>query len=350
MLSFGNYKYEMRAAIHNPYLDTLGGGERYTLSVCSVLLSRGYSVDLEWKDKSIVKKLGDRFGLKLDGVNVVDDIRRGDGYDFCFWISDGSIPTLRGRRNILHFQVPFHDVNGKSLLNRMKLFRINKIVCNSLFTKRVIDKEFGVESVVVYPPIDVSDFKPKRKENLIIFVGRFSHLLQSKGQEVLINAFKKFSEHGDNWRLVLAGGIEVGVGDFLKKLEDASVGYPIEIVKSPTFGELKDLYGRAKFYWSASGFGINAKKFPERLEHFGITVVEAMSAGVVPFVFNEGGASEIIDDGRDGILWKSTSELIRKAKLLSNDKKLTRQISKLARQKANQFSYDKFEKEISSLL
>lgn len=339
----------MKAAIHNPYLDTLGGGERYTLSVCSTLLKKGYSVDLEWKDKSIVKKLEDRFGLKLKGLNVVDDIKRGDGYDFCFWVSDGSIPILRSRRNILHFQVPFHDVNGKSLLNKMKLFRINKIVCNSVFTKNVIDKEFGVESVVVYPPVDTLSFKPKRKENLIIFVGRFSNLLQSKGQEVLIDAFKKFLSKNSGWRLILAGGVEVGAKDFIKKIEEQSTNYPIEIIKSPSFKQLKDVYGKARFYWSASGFGVNAKKFPEKLEHFGITVVEAMSAGAIPFVFNKGGASEIIDDGKNGFLWKDTTELVRKTKLLSKDKKLAKKISMLARQKANQFSYEKFEKEISSL-
>lgn len=340
----------MKAAIHNPYLDTLGGGERYTLSICRVLLEHGYEVDLEWKDKKIIKKLGSRFGLKLGRISVVDDVRRGDGYDFCFWVSDGSIPTLRSRRNILHFQVPFHDVNGRSLLNKMKLFRINKIVCNSNFTKKIIDKEFGVESVVIYPPVDVYSFKPKRKENLIIFIGRFSRLLQSKGQDILIKAFKSFSEQNKDWKLVLAGGVEVGVGSFLEDLKRESNGYPIEIVKSPTFNQLKDLYGRAKFYWSASGFGININKYPERLEHFGITTVEAMSAGVVPFVFDAGGASEVIDSGKNGILWKSTSELIRKSKFFSSEKKLTRQLSKLARQKATQFSYDKFEKETSSLL
>ncbi len=350
MLSFGNYKYEMRAAIHNPYLDTLGGGERYTLGIARVLLAHGFKVDLEWNSSGILQKLGDRFGLKLNNVNVINDIKRGDGYDLCFWVSDGSIPVLKGRRNILHFQVPFHDVNGKSLINRMKLFRINKIVCNSRFTKNVIDKEFGVESVVVYPPVDISSFKAKRKDNLIISIGRFSHLLQSKGQEVLIDAFKKFSEQAGDWKLVLAGGTEVGAGDFLKKLEEKSKGYPIEIIKSPSFNTLKDLYGRAKFYWSASGFGVNGNIHPERLEHFGIAVVEAMSAGAVPFVFNGGGSPEIIDNGENGFLWKGTSELIRKARSLSGNKKEIRRISQLARQRAVQFSYDKFEKEISSLL
>ena len=153
----------MKAAIHNPYLDTLGGGERYTLSFAKVLSDNGWDVDLEWKNENIRKKLESRFGINLSKINIASDIKKGDGHDLCFWVSDGSIPTLKARKNILHFQVPFHNIGGNSLLNKMKLFRIDNIVCNSAFTKNVIDREYGVESVVLYPPVSVSDFKSKRK-------------------------------------------------------------------------------------------------------------------------------------------------------------------------------------------
>ena len=112
----------MRASIHNPYLDSLGGGERYTLTVAKVLLGNGYKVDLEWSDSKILNKIEKRFDLDLTGVKVIKDINRGDGYDVCFWLSDGSIPLLRARNNILHFQFPFTNVGGgagrNSLSNR----------------------------------------------------------------------------------------------------------------------------------------------------------------------------------------------------------------------------------------
>jgi len=98
----------MRAAIYNPYLDTLGGGERYTMGMARVLVSKGYRVDIEWKESSIKEQLEKRFGIDLSGVNVAGSINRGDGYDVCFWVSDGSIPILRARKNFLHFQVPFN--------------------------------------------------------------------------------------------------------------------------------------------------------------------------------------------------------------------------------------------------
>ncbi len=341
----------MRAAIHNPYLDTLGGGERYTLSFARVLQSSGWKVDIAWNDPKIKSLLEERFGMDLGGIGIVDDIKRGDGYDLCFWVCDGSIPTLQSRKNILHFQVPFHGVGGKSLLNRMKLFRINKIVCNSEFTKKVVDREYGVNSVVVYPPVPTHDIKPKRKENIIMYVGRFSPLLQSKKQDVLIKAFKRLFDGGlVDWKLVLAGGIELGVGDYLEKLKKMSEGYPIEIMKSPDFKILKDLYGRARIFWSASGYGEDEKKFPEKVEHFGITPVEAMSAGAVPILYNAGGHKEIVKDGVNGFVWESTSSLISKTKKVISGRGVYTGLSKVAKNDSQKFSYERFEKEILSLI
>jgi len=92
-------------------------------------------------------------------------------------------------------------------LNKIKLRKINKIVCNSKFTKNVIDKEYKVNSVVIYPPIDIVSFKPLKKENIILSVGRFTDLLHNKRQDVLVDAFKKMLKDGlENWQLIIVGG------------------------------------------------------------------------------------------------------------------------------------------------
>lgn len=340
----------MKACIYNPYLDTLGGGERYTMSFAKVLLNQGYDVDIEWKDESIIKKLEDRFGIDLNGINVVENIKVGDGYDLCFWVSDGSIPLMHGRVNVIHFQVPFHNVKGRSLLNRMKLFRVGKIVCNSNFTKEVIDKEFGIKSIVIYPPVDTESFKPKHKENLILYVGRFSRILQSKGQEILISAFKNFYDGGHtDWKMILAGGMEVGAGEFLRELKNLSNGYPIEIIESPSFAKLKDLYGTSRIFWSAAGFGQDEKETPERMEHFGITAVEAMKSGAVPFLYDGGGHKEIVKDGVNGYLWKDINGLVERTAEIVNNKQF-RSFEVSSKSTANQFSFTRFEKEVVSYI
>jgi len=337
----------MRAAIFNPYLDTLGGGERYTAVFAKVLAKNGYTVDVEWKDVGIIKNLENRFGTDLDGVNIVNDIKKGEGYDLCFWVSDGSIPMLHARNNILHFQVPFHNVSGRSLLNKMKLFRINKIVCNSLFTKKVIDSEYGVNSLILYPPIDTSVVKPKRKENLILSVGRFSQILQTKGQDILIKAFRKMVDEGlTDWKLILVGGVEVGAKDYVEKLRILSTGYPIEIIESPNFKTLKEIYGKSKIFWSASGFGENEEKNPQKVEHFGITVVEAMAWGVPPVVYAAGGHKEIIEEEKNGQLWKKIGELTKKTMNLIENPKTLREMASDAKKSSEKYSEYNFEKNI----
>jgi glycosyltransferase involved in cell wall biosynthesis len=341
----------MRAAIYNPYLDTLGGGERYTMSFAKVLADKGYQVDVEWKDKGILKSLESRFGLNLDKIKVVDDIKRGDGYDLCFWVSDGSIPALKARKNFLHFQVPFQDVNGKSLLNKMKLFRVGKIICNSNFTKKIIDLEYGVKSVVVYPPVDTTSIKPKRKENIILFVGRFSELLQNKNQDLLIRNFKKLVDEGiTDWKLVIAGGVEVGADNYLGQIKKMSQGYPIEIIESPAFNDLKEMYGKAKIFWSASGFGVDENKNPEKVEHFGITVVEAMAGGAVPVIYNAGGHREIVTDKEDGFLWNKESELLKITTQLVKNKTLLRRIAAASKVGSKLYSKERFKEEILELI
>ena len=339
----------MRAAIYNPYLDTLGGGERYSAVFAEVLAKNGYAVDMQWKDTGIKGALEKRFGITLDGVNVVNDVKRGDGYDLCFWVSDGSVPILHARKNILHFQVPFHGVNGKSLINKMKFFRINKVVCNSNFTKNIIDKEFGIKSVVIYPPVNTLSIKPKRKENLILFVGRFSQILQSKGQDILIKSFKRMCDKGlKDWKLVLAGGTEVGVGNYIESLRNLAQGYPVEIIESADYKTLKDLYGRAKIFWSASGFSENEGKNPERTEHFGITVVEAMAGAIVPVIYAAGGHREIVINEENGFLWNTTANLVKKTQSLITDPRLLHKIALNALKSAEKYSEISFENNIIS--
>lgn len=341
----------MRAAIYNPYLDTLGGGERYTMAFANVLADIGYMVDVEWKTPRIKSKLEDRFGMDLGRINFVPDIKRGDGYDVCFWLSDGSIPTLRARKNFLHFQHPFRGVNGKTLINKMKLFRINRILCNSRFTKKFIDEEYGVNSIVIYPPVPVEKIRPRKKENIILFVGRFSQLEQAKNQHVLVDAFRNFYNRGmKDWKLILMGGSEVGVGGYIKKLKRMAEGYPIEIHESPPFRGLLEAYSKARIFWSAVGFGVDEYREPKKVEHFGITVVEAMAAGAVPIAFAAGGHKEIITEGENGFLWNKKGELLKKTIKVLGDKALYRNLSQNAIKSSLRYSFERFTSCVEKIL
>ena len=147
----------------------------------------------------------------------------------------------------------------------------------------------------------------------------------------------------------MLGGTEVGV-DSLKPLRKLAKNYPIEILEKPSFGTLKDLYGRARIYWSASGFDVNEKKEPTKVEHFGITVVEAMSAGCVPLVVDAGGHKEIVKDGENGYVWKTTRELLKHTRELITDTKKMNTMARLAKKDSKIYSYERLENNVKKLL
>ena len=85
---------------------------------------------------------------------------------------------------------------------------------------------------------------------------------------------------------------------------------PITLLPNATPAELATLYAEASLYWHASGYGIDLGQQPEAVEHFGITVVEALAAGAVPIVYGAGGPAEIVTDGTTGRHWHTPTELV----------------------------------------
>jgi glycosyltransferase involved in cell wall biosynthesis len=48
---------------------------------------------------------------------------------------------------------------------------------------------------------------------------------------------------------------------------------------------------------------------PERCEHFGVAIVEVMSAGCIAVVANRGGPAEIVENRRNGFHFRDCTEL-----------------------------------------
>lgn len=297
-----------KALIVNPYWDSMGGGERYTASLVKLLLENKWQVDIVWPSmlSTMVNKM---FGIDISAAKYVDQGVFTSRYHLAFYVSDGSLPLSFAKKTLIHFQFPFTNVSGKNLSNSIKS-KLYTSVCNSQFTKSVIDSEFGIDSEVVYPPISTSQFRPEKKQKIILYVGRFSQLTQKKNHHLLIEAFKKISHKLPNWRLVIAGGMGVGSDiQYVDQMEKMSEKFPITILKNPDFNQIRKLYADSSVFWSASGLGVDEKTNPKQVEHFGISLVEAMAAGCVPIVSKAGGHVEIVEDKKSGFLFSNLEEL-----------------------------------------
>lgn len=339
--------------VHSPYWHIGGGGERYVMTAAQCL-SRNALVYVDMGDNSRLDLLGKHLDLDLGrvkSVKKITNVAKIKGYDGIFWLSDGSIPFMPFfTTKVIHFQAPFSNVAGKSLKNKLKLMGA-KVICNSEYTKKFIDKEYGIDSMVVYPPVETDKFKPMEKDKLILTVGRFSFSSQFKRHDLLIEAFKELLKSGSRgWRMVIVGKVEDSQSlKIISGLRSKIKGLPIAIKTDLEHERLKFLFGQASIYWHAAGYGADLNKFPERAEHFGISTVEAMAAGAIPLSFAAGGQLEIIDDGVNGFLWRNKSELISLTKKVISDEKFRNRISQLAIIRSKYFSSDNFCRKINEL-
>ncbi len=355
----------MRALIYDPYVDTMGGGERYVLTFALALIKAGCGVDLAWEDDTVVGQALSRFNLDISKIKInpqahhdlslsaglLARYRRTKNYDLVFWVSDGSLPYLFGRKNYLHFQAPFKKIGGNPINNFLKTTRIAKLIFNSQFTASVVKPQLPfVASTVLYPPIDTESFKPGKKENVILSVARFDSPSHAKRQDVLIEAMRKLHQQQKDYQLILAGAIKgEGGEDYLALLRQTAKGLPVEFVPNPDFNELKKLYAKAKIFWHAAGYGIDEKTDPEKVEHFGITTVEAMAAGCVPVVIDKGGQREIITPGT-GHLCDSVEKMVETTVDLLNSPADLDRISRQAVERAQNFNQVAFGDKVKELV
>lgn len=352
------------ALLFDPYVDTLGGGERYVLTIAQILLDQGWRVVLAWKDPNIISLAHSRFGLTLVGLKVDPQLhslfahkhnlytrwQSLRNFDLVFFVSDGSVPVLFGRKILVHYQVPFMKTNSLPLTDMVKLTTVSFIVVNSKFTKVVIDKTLHTNrSVVLYPPVDTKIFKETKKENIILNVGRFASPSHPKRQDVLIEAFRTLSanEEAKDWQLILAGGVHDQ--DKLSEIKSSTSDLNIKFVENPNFSELVELYERSSIYWHAAGYQVDESINPEAVEHFGITTVEAMAAGCVPVVIGKGGQKEIVDID-SGFLCQTPAEIASSTLELINSPLMCAEYSIQCQLRAKLFNLANFQTTFLNLL
>jgi glycosyltransferase involved in cell wall biosynthesis len=173
--------------------------------------------------------------------------------------------------------------------------RVDVYLANSGHTARRIREVYGREARIVYPPVDLSRFRPTSERS-----GRFvvvSRLVRSKRVDLVVDAANRFGLPLD----VFGAGPELAE---LRRRAGATVrlpGWQPDKVVSRAMAECVALVVAGE-------------------EDFGITMVEAQASGRPPVAFAAGGALEIVEDGLTGYLFHDqTPEALGEAMIRARD-------------------------------
>ena len=374
----------LRVGVYDLYWSTLGGGEQVDGSIAQVLAS-DHDVTLLGPQVPDVGATMRRLGVDLSAcgyARVVDDGEASAASaDFDVFVNGtylskainqapvgyyyvhfpGQVPTradhLRSRMGVVGVkalslapQLPQRLTEVQAAFDR-RVARVEfvpsytRYLANSLFTASWVERLWGRPSDVLYPPVRPS-VQPGEKAPLILVLGRFfdPSFGHSKKQHELLATFSELHRSGrlPGWRMAIVGGCDASNRDYALAVKRAARGLPVEVHVNAPGTVVEQLLGEATLYWHGAGLGEDAERHPERFEHFGISVVEAMAAGAVPLVFGAAGPAEIVQDGTNGVHWSTLLELAQQTERLVADPARTAELSGAAVARAADFSATAF--------
>ena len=203
----------------------------------------------------------------------------------------------------------------------------SKTITNSNATRKFcLEAGLDGEKIEVIPfGVDTEFFRPLdvyKDENIfqILSVG---YLIERKGFEYLIRAMPHVLKEHENARLKI-----VGSGPLESKLKlliyELDLGDQVEIIKNVSDEKLLMMYNSADLFVLPSIVDSQGNT-----EGLGVVLLEAMACGVPVIGSDVGGISDIIVDGKNGLLVgeKDWFEIAKNILIVINDKKIMKKIS-----------------------
>ncbi|RJS87714.1 glycosyltransferase family 1 protein [Candidatus Bathyarchaeota archaeon] len=218
------------------------------------------------------------------------------------------------------------------LLESMSFRIADAILANSHYTARALRYTVGnIKVDVAYPGVDVEEFMPEAKEELILTVSRIT---QAKNLEFVIRVASIVVKTHPSAKFIIAGFLHESDKPYFTRLlnlvKELGLDKNLSIIPNIPDEELKRLYGKASIVL-----------YPRIGEHFGIALIEGMSAGAVCIAADKGGPQEIIENGVTGyrlaVVEDSWAEKI--LELLKNPTKLKSMGEKARRITVSKFSW-----------
>ncbi len=220
---------------------------------------------------------------------------------------------------------------GLRFFDKRSLEKVDFVVCNSRYIKKLIDKIYGRDSLVIYPPVDTEKFCPKipnykpqikklgvkeKPEGYFIVVSR---LVSYKRVDIVIEAFNKL---GLRLKVVGDGPLLTS----LKTLAKKNVEFLGTVSDEILIEQLR---------------GAQALVFPTR-DDLGLVPLEAQAVGKPVLAFRAGGVLETVVEGKTGLFFdEQTGEAIIETVKNFDPEKFPPEV---CREQAEKFSKEEFKK------
>lgn len=160
--------------------------------------------------------------------------------------------------------------------------RVDRLIANSNFIQRRIEKVYRRPSTVIHPPVSIDEFLlHENKEDFFLTASR---MVPYKKMDLIIEAFKNMP---DKKLKVIGDG-----PDFAKLKKLAENCSNIELLGYQPFDVLKDSMQKAQAFIFAAE------------EDFGIIPVEAQACGTPVIAYGKGGILDTVIDGKTGMLFE----------------------------------------------
>jgi glycosyltransferase involved in cell wall biosynthesis len=177
--------------------------------------------------------------------------------------------------------------------------RVDLFVANSKNVAERIKRIYGRDSIVLYPPVDISSFSPVQKKENYYFTS--ARMVPYKKLDLIIETFNELP----HLNLIVSGD-----GPELKKLKTLGK----KNIEFTGFIKKDEL---VKYIQKAKAFILAAD------EDFGITSLEAQSCCTPVIAYKKGGYLETVIEGSTGIFFEEQNvESLTKAILKLEDMKL----------------------------
>ncbi len=223
-------------------------------------------------------------------------------------------------------------VSKKDPLHRIIYERLDKAVAISRLIRRNLLATCPLrrsQTALIHPGIDPGRFQADKRHKLAgqPVIGVVSRITRGKGQDILIRALARLVGDYPDLCCYLIGGWEREDRDYRQELVSliGKLGLSGKVVM---LGHRRDLANLLA--------GIDYFVFPSTNEAFGLSLVEAMAAGVPCLATRYDGVLDIIEEGKNGLFFKRGNEkdLAVKLRRLIVDKKLARHLGRNGRKSA----------------